>query len=395
MTEPPTVPLPARSKRLAVFLDGTWNAVDSNTNVWRMKELCATAASEDVPQLTHYEIGVNGVLGGIFGDGLTRNIRRAYEWLIDNYNEGDDIFIFGFSRGAYTARSLAGFIARLGLLEPGAPLGVAQLYARYQRSSARTIRALRDEEARGTLRDVTIEERWMLKYAQAVPIKMVGVWDTVGELGIPLFSIEGISRSTLGFLDTGLRLPIENGYHALAIDEHRRVFAPTLWTVRRSSDPNAAQAAPRSTASVEQRWFVGAHANVGGGCTDDLLAQVPLRWMMQKASTHGLAFRRNVEIDDEILAAQIQDSYARFMKGAYSRLSRPYYRPIGALPVACAGGAEINVNETIDGSVFERWRAGPAYRPANLLAWAQLRTADPAAIIGPVRADDPRVAVPQ
>ena len=114
---------------------------------------------------------------------------------------------------------------------------------------------------------------------------------TVGALGIPAFSIKGISGSALGFLHTGLRLSIENGYHALAIDEHRRAFAPTLWSVRKPKDPDAVFAAPRSISSVEQRWFVGAHANVGGGCLSDLLAQITLRWIKRKASLHGLAFR--------------------------------------------------------------------------------------------------------
>ena len=147
---------------------------------------------------------------------------------------------------------------------------------------------------------------------------MVGVWDTVGALGVPAFSIEGISRSTLGFLHTGLRLSIENGYHALAIDEHRRAFAPTLWSVRKPKDPDAVFAAPRSISSVEQRWFVGAHANVGGGCLSDLLAQIPLRWIMKKASLHGLAFRSDVELDGDMLGADL-NSYKDFMSGAYSK----------------------------------------------------------------------------
>ncbi|WOH57712.1 DUF2235 domain-containing protein [Bradyrhizobium sp. BWC-3-1] len=115
------------------------------------------------------------------------------------------------------------------------------------------------------LQNITTEERWLLKYSQRADVKMVGVWDTVGSLSLKAFSIEGISRSTFDFLETGLRIHILNGYHALAIDEHRGEFAPTLWDVRRPKDPNAVIAAPRPISSVEQRWFVGAHANVGGG----------------------------------------------------------------------------------------------------------------------------------
>jgi uncharacterized protein (DUF2235 family) len=128
----PKVAVVQQAKRLAVFLDGTWNAVDNNTNVWRMKALCAKTGTDGVPQLVYYEIGVNGVLGGTLGKGLDENIRLAYEWLVENYDGGDEIFIFGFSRGAYTARSLAGLIAKLGILKHGSPIGVSQLYERYK-----------------------------------------------------------------------------------------------------------------------------------------------------------------------------------------------------------------------------------------------------------------------
>lgn len=119
----PAVAVGQESKRLAVFLDGTWNAVDDNTNVWRMKALCAPKSIDGKTQLVYYEIGVNGSLGGLFGKGLDENIRLAYEWLVENYTDGDEIFIFGFSRGAYTARSLAGLVTRLGILKPGSPIG--------------------------------------------------------------------------------------------------------------------------------------------------------------------------------------------------------------------------------------------------------------------------------
>src|SRR4051794_31934413 len=91
----PKVEAAQKAKRLAVFLDGTWNAVDSNTNVWRMKALCAKTGNDGKPQLAYYEVGVNGVLGGGFGKGLDENIRSAYEWLIENYEDGDEIFILG------------------------------------------------------------------------------------------------------------------------------------------------------------------------------------------------------------------------------------------------------------------------------------------------------------
>jgi uncharacterized protein (DUF2235 family) len=392
--EAPAVTVAQPSKRLAVFLDGTWNEVDTNTNVWRMKSLCAKIGNDGKPQLVYYEIGVNGVLGGTVGKGLDKNIRKAYEWLIENYDEGDEIFIFGFSRGAYTARSLAGLVAKLGILKPGSPIGVGQFYERYKRSDEQTIWQLHEMKDAGKLSEFTLEERWMLKYSQRAKIKVVAVWDTVGSLGIPAFGIKGVSRSTLGFLQTGLRIHIENNYHALAIDEHRQDFAPTLWDVRRSNNPNDAHAAPRPMTSVEQRWFVGAHANVGGGYVDDLLAQIPLRWIMAKASTRGLTFRNDVEIDGDVLTATIADSYKGFGGGAYSKVYKRYFRPIGSDPDVRDDGTHTNVNETIDKTVFDRWRSVPGYRPPNLMEWATRKKVDPAKLTNSVRADDPAVMAP-
>ena len=377
-----------QQKRLVVFLDGTWNSVDSNTNVWRMRALCAAKGKDGKPQLVYYEVGVNGFLGGVFGQGLDENIRLAYEWLVENYNDGDEIFIFGFSRGAFTARSLAGLVAREGILKAGSPVGLTELFDRYKTGNDKTIWTLKDVEASGDTSKLTEQERWLLKYSQPAKVKVVGVWDTVGSVGVAAGNIRGISRSQFDYLQTGLFLPILNGYHALAIDEHRNDFAPTLWDVRHP--PNAV----RPLSNVEQRWFVGAHANVGGGYETDLLAQAPLRWMMQKAEAQGLSFRSEVALDGDALKAPIIDSYNSFGEGLYHLVSPALYRIIGREPDVRANGTYINENETIDVSVFQRWRADPKYRPTNLVEWAQRKKVDPAQLQTSVRADDPHVAVP-
>ena len=138
-----------QQKRLVVFLDGTWNSVDSNTNVWRMRALMAAKGKDGRPQLVYYGLGVNGFLGGVFGHGLDDNIRLAYEWLIENYNEGDEIFIFGFSRGAFTARSLAGLVAIDGILKAGSPIGTSELFKRYRKGDEESIWKLREIEKAG------------------------------------------------------------------------------------------------------------------------------------------------------------------------------------------------------------------------------------------------------
>ncbi|MCO6393266.1 DUF2235 domain-containing protein [Aliihoeflea aestuarii] len=372
-------------KRIAVFLDGTWNVTTDNTNVWRLSALCAPFSKSGVRQVKRYDIGVNGFWGGAFGKGVGTNIVAAYEWLVGEYDPGDEIFIFGFSRGAFTARSLAGFITKYGLLKPGAPLGVKQLFERYQRADDVTIRGLAAASTDGSLADPELEERWMLRYSQPVNIKMVGVWDTVGALGIPWFSFEGISRKTFGWMHTGLRIPIENAYHALAIDEHRRSFEPTLWTVKSTT-----RATPRSLDSVEQRWFVGNHGNIGGGYGGDVLVQAPLRWLQKKAEGHGLEFRYDAEIDPEHHAAPIPDSHADFMRGLYRLGSARYLRPIGLEQFSDERGTHSIINETIDGTVFERWHLNPAYRPGNLSDWARRKGVDPEDINGSVLAMAPK-----
>ena len=139
--------LGALNKRLALFLDGTWNIVSDNTNVWRFRALVSRAGLDGREQRTYYSAGLGTkfgerIRGGMFGRGINIAITSAYEWLVENYQPGDEVFIFGFSRGAYTARSLSGFISKCGLLKLGAPLGVNQLYTRYRRPNARRIRKL-------------------------------------------------------------------------------------------------------------------------------------------------------------------------------------------------------------------------------------------------------------
>lgn len=389
MVEPTQKRASKIGRTLALFFDGTWNDTGDNTNVWRLKSLCADFDALGRPQLTYYDRGVNGFWGGSFGIGLTDNVKFGYEWLVENYRAGDDIFIFGFSRGAYTARCLAGFVAKQGLLVRGAPLGVGQVYDRYKRPGCDTIYTLAERMAAEKPDDFSIEDRWMLKYSQKVSIKMVGVWDTVGALGLPVFHIPGFSSSTLSFLHTGLRQSILNAYHAVAIDEHRGKFAPTLWTKLSTTE-----AAPRSLEAVEQRWFVGAHANVGGGYFSDPLSQPSLRWMILKAQKLGLFLTGEI-IPDKIDGFKVADSYGKFLKGAYSRISPPYFRPIDADPKSTdkPNETERSINETIDASVFERCRQDTSYKPNNLVEWAQRKNVDLPSLNDSVLASKPAILV--
>jgi uncharacterized protein (DUF2235 family) len=260
-----------RMKRLAIFLDGTWNTLDNNTNVWRLKSLTA----ETDEQRVYYSQGVGTqrgetARGGVTGYGIDDEIIDAYTWLIQNFDEGDEIFIFGFSRGAYTARSLSGLICKCGVLKLGAPLSIEQLYARYRIYEAATIRSLM---AKPLPQSASIEEQWLTKYSRPTKVKCVGVWDTVGSLGLPVASAAGKVHK-YRFLDTHLRLDNEYAFHALALDEHRKNFEPTFWT--RTDRIGHEGAAERQIDKVEQRWFVGAHANVGGGLRERPAGAAPV-----------------------------------------------------------------------------------------------------------------------
>jgi uncharacterized protein (DUF2235 family) len=379
-------------KRIALFLDGTWNTVQDNTNVWRMKSLCAVVAD----QVCYYSVGVGTqygerLKGGMLGYGLDDEVIRAYEWLTENYSPNDRIFIFGFSRGAFTARSLAGFISKCGLLKPGSPVSLKQLYDRYRKgSAARTIRELKNVPAAQR----TFEERWLLEYSMPIPIFFQGVYDSVGALGVPFGNVPLISRSNYSFLETDLRINEDRGFHALAIDEHREAFAPTLWkkTVRENTPSYPA----RPLDQLEQRWFVGAHGDVGGGYANGILAQIPLQWLMQKAQAHGLMWKDAINIDGDEAQGEIHDSFAAMAGGVYRacKFWRRYYRGIGAAPVVTGDQTTSTINESIDASVFDRCRSESKYRPRNLMAWANAHQQDVTGIHGSVRADDLSVVIP-
>jgi hypothetical protein len=196
-------------------------------------------------------------------------------------------------------------------------------------------------------------------------------------LGVPFGNIPFVSRSNYKFLEVDLRINESRAYHALAIDEHREAFSATLWTktIKSGAEPYP----PRSISDVEQRWFVGAHADVGGGYDNGLLAQVPLEWLMNKAKLHGLKFNDTVIIDDDEKLDEVHNSFAEMAHGAYcaAKLWRPYYRQVGG-EQSVSGSRTTNtimkrltLRFSTAGVVTQRTnqqilRIGPAGTPLNL-----------------------------
>ncbi|MDJ0700805.1 MAG: DUF2235 domain-containing protein [Woeseiaceae bacterium] len=372
-------------KRLALFLDGTWNEPGDNTNVWRLRSMVSPRDGSGVEQRVYYDTGVgthwyDRLRGGLLGEGLSTNIRQAYQWLVEHYDDDDEIYIFGFSRGAFTARSLAGMISKCGIVRPGAPIPVLQVLERYERGDARPIYRL--PKSVDTDSNLSLEDRWMVQYSRRVRITFIGVWDTVGALGLGVRRSRHENRGEFNAHFTRLSSSFDHAYHALAIDEHRKPYPPSLWYhYIPEKAPDKTHSPPPT---VEQRWFVGAHSNVGGGYRNDPLAQIPLQWIQQKAKDVGLGFRTNISLlGDEHLIAPV-DSYAEFLKGAYRliKFGRRTYRGIGRDREKVTGGWLEPHYETIDESVFDKWRDDETYRPPNLSDWANRSSIDPRAVVG-------------
>jgi uncharacterized protein (DUF2235 family) len=309
------------SKQLILLLDGTWNDADDgpcDTNIVRLRELINKSltqnpletgakhfagsreySSDGRQRIIFYERGVgtgaflDQVCGGAFGAGLGDNVRRAYKFLSWRYEPGDQIFIFGFSRGAYTVRSLVGLIASSGLLKRTSctPELEARVWDFYRTAPNDRLPSGFD----GLTEHVHCRDTFT--------ISCVGVFDTVGALGVPLPVFRRRNRDIYGFHDVELASITKCNLHALAIDEHREPFEATPWRKPKFK-------AFSSDMTVEQVWFSGAHADVGGGYIPEqqrrvytregwrrkkALDDISLDWMLRRVRAHYKDFPVNLD----------------------------------------------------------------------------------------------------
>jgi len=298
--------------RVAVMFDGTWNTPSDHTNVYRLKRAIADIGPEGAPQLIWYHEGVGTswhgrLLGGAFGYGLSEIIRAAFQWLCENFKPHDELYVFGFSRGAYSARSFVGLIRKCGVLQSPTDQQIKDAYDLYRK--------------KGDDPDGPEATNFRARYSWETRVKFVGVWDTVGSLGIPVTGLKlPFFRDYYEFHDTELSKIVDYAYHALALDEFREDFSPTLWTKTK----------PQNLA-VEQRWFAGAHADVGGGSEGGRLYELALNWMQERAQAAGLAMKHVYKIEPDDIRAPIHDSFATFMFGLYRvfKLNKRYVRIYG------------------------------------------------------------------
>jgi uncharacterized protein (DUF2235 family) len=352
-------------RRLIVCSDGTWNTPDRKdgdafapSNVVKMARAIRPQAEDGTPQVVYYDpgLGTDNVLdkvtGGAFGIGLSRNVQRAYLFLVNNYAEGDEVYFFGFSRGAYTVRSTAGLIRNCGLLHKVHADKTVEAWRIYRSEKGP------DDSDAGKFRDE--HSRYPLR------VKFLGVWDTVGSLGIPGL-LNFIGRSRFAFHDVALSRSVDHAYQGLAIDEKRRFFAPTLW----EQHPEAHDQV------LEQVWFPGVHMDVGGGYRDAFLANRALLWMAEKAEATGL------DLDwsylKEVAPVHQPGGLHESRQFPYT-LIPPHHRPIGeGVPPETAVYAGSSSNEGVHTSAEERYRQDQGYLPPNLLGyWNRIGHGPPA-----------------
>jgi uncharacterized protein (DUF2235 family) len=346
-------------KRLVVCCDGTWNSPENTkaapSNVVRLSRALLPAASNGVPQVVYYDPGVgtgdliDRLTGGAFGAGLSLNMREAYRFIVNNYEPGDALYFFGFSRGAYTVRSTAGFVRKVGILlkQHSERLGEGWSIYRIRTGGADSPEA------------IDFRNAYSLPEPENIDLRCVGVWDTVGALGIP-GPLGFLTRKGNGFHDVALSSRVKFAFHAIAVDEKRLFFRPTLW-----------EQSPKATDQVlEQAWFPGVHADVGGGYNEKALADNTLAWMLSRARLAGLEFDQTYI--DSVCAPEARGPLHESRNGIY-RLIPAIQRTIGEeVPEREAlYRPPGETRQSLDAATQSRYDQDASYRPPGLVKYFQ------------------------
>lgn len=371
------------NKNIAIFCDGTWQSLGQYypTNVSCLARCVAPAQSASgLPQLVFYDDGVGvpeGVLnqatkllGGGMGEGLDAKIAESYHFLCLNYVPGDHIFIFGFSRGAYSARSLSGLLRKCWILRRDCIGHVDEALAHYRSGELDDPALLAFRQQHCYAMEPFLDQRTAnpAEAARAIDpnasahVQYVGVWDTVGSLGIPkMLPFADRVNDRYRFHDLSLSRFALSARHAVAIDERRTTFAPTLWDNIGALNQNAdADKLSRDQRPYQQIWFPGEHPGVGGGGDDGGLSKCPLAWVAEGAERAGLEWQKDI-------------------LGTFLREQNPL-APFSTVVSSVAdeilqlfGNADrqgLTELEDISDSARTRWHKLPTYRPPPLQAFA-------------------------
>jgi uncharacterized protein (DUF2235 family) len=404
-----------QGKTIVICCDGTWNTPRDKTNVWRAYQILGQAlgggghetplgddrkftegTAGGRPFVIYYDEGVGTTAhhrleGGAFATGLSLNIKQAYDFLLEHWQPEDRLFCLGFSRGAFSVRSFCGLLGAAGL-----PQGLATETERQQAvECAFAYYRLAPADRAGSREAAALEG-----YRRASPsVRFLGVWDTVGSLGVPLPNLPFINGKLLAdkirFHDTALGGNVQTACQAIATSERRGLFKPVLW----SRAPGQAKAEDGSTVpqKVLQVWFTGAHGDVGGGYEVSDLPLIALDWMLRRAMDAKLGLDlepalatlpRNPlgprhaseadwlgrltsgEISTMVLRVVGDLPFARLLPlqvlgGLANLFAAPNYdRPMGGECLADDGTFSVGYGERIHESVLDRFR--PRCRPANV-----------------------------
>lgn len=371
-------------KRLVFCFDGTWNrlSADTPTNVVLTAASIERTTADGVSQIIHYDEGVGtGRLehysGGMFGAGLVANVREAYRFLIFNYDPGDELFVFGFSRGAFTARTFVGLLRHVGPLRRLHAARIDEALALYERrlggdaDAAEEMARFRSTYADGVCVGAD-DDRWrcankegyVTGAAPPMTVRYLGVWDTVGALGVPevVPGSRWLNRRHR-FHDVSVDGFVEGARHALALDERRALFPPVSFgdvaplNVARGFDPDDVHA------PFQERWFPGVHGSVGGGGDVRGLSDGALAWVLEGAKRAGLRL-------DTARGTRI-DGFSPDPSAPLVNVKRPSRGATDALVKDRAGPTRLREVSTM---ALRRWRLpaerlpeGKPYRPASLV----------------------------
>ncbi|RLA46184.1 MAG: DUF2235 domain-containing protein [Gammaproteobacteria bacterium] len=328
---------------IVICADGTWNRPEDDlekdypSNVLKLAR-AVKPSPPNLKQHVFYDWGVgsyyNVVGAGITGSGIQKNIVDAYRYIVQNYALNDKIYLFGFSRGAYTVRALCGLINNCGIVKRSDAKLIGKAWRMYKSAAAK------NHPDGHSARDFRCDH-----CHNSRKVHFVGVWDTVGALGVP-FSLMGLLDSKDEFYDTKMGANVSFARHALAIDEQRQDFEPTIWNSRTEVD-------------LKQVWFAGVHSDIGGSyppdsVTNAVVSDIALGWMLDQAKAVGL------KIEPHTRQRLTDGTRAKLHKSRNHvyRFKRPLHRTL----------IDSEKPTRIHPSVKQRYLADNKYRPPKLKA---------------------------
>ncbi len=335
------------AKNIVVFSDGTGQdgGKGPDSNVYKLFKMAQNRSAE---QVLFYDRGLGTgwrkISGNAAGRGISKNILECYEFIFDNYSVDDRIYLFGFSRGATTVRSLSGFIHLFGILPKSRPELIKEAYKIYK---------IGNKQKREAAAKDFVERH----HTMWCKIKFLGVWDTVAALGLPIKSldviIDKIPLLKHNFHDLDLSKSIENACHALAIDDERLTFHPTLW------NPNV-----EDYQTMKQVWFCGMHSDVGGGYPAQGLSDIALEWMIDNATEHGLKVYGGQDVaTDGQPDGEMHNSRGTWLTGLYRKGTRSWPRDTHGEPCIHESVTKRTLNrDNTDAPLYGPWILNEPYK---------------------------------